>query len=156
ENALASWLLSPADIATIQERQKGGAELRDRLDLREELAVLGESAGVGVQPEQLVRWAESPNRLVARWILPVAVLMPLLVIGAVVFWNSSGLVSPLIAILAIEFGVMRSLRDHLADVFRSTEEAFDSLRLLAELTERLESEPVQSPLAKRLVAQLSS
>jgi MutS-like protein len=156
ENALASWLLSPAVIATIQERQQGTAELRDRLDLREELAVLGESAGVGVQPEQLVRWAESPNRLTARWILPVAVLMPLLLIGAVLFWNSSGLVSPLIAILAIEYGVMRSLRAHLADVFRSTEEAFDNLRLLAELTERLESEPVQSPLATRLVAQLSS
>jgi hypothetical protein len=109
-----------------------------------------------VQPEQLVRWAESPNRLTAWWILPVALLMPLLVIGAVVFWNSSDLVSPLIAVLAIEYGVMRSLRNHLADVFRSTEEAFDNLRLLATLTERLESEPVQTPLAKRLIAQLSS
>jgi hypothetical protein len=156
ENALASWLLSPAVIATIQERQKASAELRDRLDLREELAVLGDSAGVGVQPEQLVRWAQSPNRLVARWILPIAVLMPALVIGAIVLWNTSGLVSPLIAILAIEYGVLRSLRERLADVFRSTEEAFDSLRLLAALTQRLESEPVQSALAKRLVMQLSS
>ncbi len=156
ENALAAWLLSPSPITTIQERQKSSGELRDRLDLREELAVLGESAGVGVQPEQLVRWAESPNRLTAWWILPVALLMPLLVIGAVVLWNSSGLVSPLIAVLAIEYGVMRSLRNHLADVFRSTEEAFDNLRLLAALTERLESEPVQTSLAKRLIAQLSS
>ena len=156
ETALASWLLSPTDIATVLQRQKSNAELRARLDLREDLAVLGETAGVGVQPAELVRWAESPNRLTARWILPVALLLPLAAIAAVVFWNSSGLPSPLIAVLAIEYGVMRLLRKHLADVFSTTEQAFDSLRLLAALTERLEREPVQTDLAKRLVAQLSS
>jgi hypothetical protein len=156
ENALASWLLSPADIATILERQKSSAELRERLDLREDLAVLGATSGVGVQPEELVRWAEAPNSLTARWILPVALVMPLLVIAAVVFWNSSGLISPLLAVLAIEYGVVRTLRKSLNEMFSTTEHAFDSLRLLAELTVRLEREPVQTALAKRLVAQLSS
>jgi hypothetical protein len=156
ESALAAWLLSPAALATIQQRQASGAELRECLDLREDLAVLGETAGVGVQPEELVRWAESPNRLTAGWILPIALLLPALLIAAVVFWNSSGLVSPLIVVLAVEYAVMRSLRDHLADVFRSTEQAFDSLKLLAALTERLEREPVESALAQRLIAQLSS
>jgi MutS domain V len=156
ETALAAWLLSPTDIATVLQRQKSSAELRARLDLREDLAVLGETAGVGVQPAELVRWAESPNRLTARWILPVALLLPLAAIAAAVFWNSSGLPSPLIAVLAIEYGVMRLLRKHLTDVFSTTEQAFDSLRLLAALTERLEREPVQTDLAKRLVAQLSS
>jgi hypothetical protein len=156
ESALASWLLAPAPLTSIQERQQSTAELREHLDLREDLAVLGETAGVGVQPEELVRWAESPNRLTARWILPVALLLPVLVIAALVFWNSSGLISPLIVVLAVEYAVMRSLRNHLDEVFRSTEQAFDSLRLLAALTERLEREPVQSTLAKRLAAQLSS
>lgn len=156
ESALAAWLLSPAAVATIQERQKSSAELRERLDLREDMAVLGETAGVGVQPEELVRWAESPNRLTAGWILPVALLLPLLLIAAVVLWDSSGLVAPIVVVLALEYGVVRSLRKHLTDVFRSTEQAFDNLRLLAALTERLEREPVESALVKRLVAQLSS
>jgi hypothetical protein len=156
ENALAAWLVSPASVATIQERQKGSAELRERLDLREDVAVLGETAAVGVQPEELARWAESSNRLTAGWILPAALLLPLLLIAAVVFWNSFGLVAPLIVVLALEYGVVRLLRNHLADVFRSTEQAFDGLRLLAALTERLEREPVETALAKRLVAQLSS
>ncbi|HEY7641089.1 MAG TPA: hypothetical protein VH814_15285 [Steroidobacteraceae bacterium] len=156
ENALAAWLLSPAEVATIQERQQSSAELRDRLDLREDLAVLGETAGVGVQPAELVRWAESPNRLTAGWILPVALLLPLLLIVAAVIGKSYGLVAPLVVVLALEYAVMRSLREHLAEVFRSTEQAFDGLRLLAALTERLEREPVESALAKRLVAQLSS
>ena len=120
------------------------------------MAVLGETAGVGVQPEELVRWAESPNRLTAGWILPVALLLPLLLIAAVVLWDDSGLVAPIVVVLALEYGVVRSLRNHLADVFRSTEQAFDNLRLLAALTQRLEREPVESDLAKRLVAQLSS
>lgn len=156
ESALAAWLLSPAAVATIQERQQSSAELRERLDLREDMAVLGETAGVGAQPEELVHWAESPNRLVAGWILPVALLLPLLLIVAVWLWNSSGLVAPLVVVLALEYGVVRSLRNHLAEVFRSTEQAFDGLRLLAALTQRLEREPIESVLAKRLVAQLSS
>jgi hypothetical protein len=156
ENVLATWLLSPAAVATIQERQEGGADLRERLDLREDVAVLGETAGVGVHPEELVRWAEAPNRLTARWILPVALLVPVLLIVALVLWDRTHLIAPVIVVLALEYGVMRSVRDHLKEVFRSTEQAFDGLKLLAALTERLEREPVDSVLARRLIAQLSS
>jgi hypothetical protein len=156
ENALAKWLLAPASVPTVVERQQSSAELRERLDLREDLAVLGETAAVGVQPEELVRWAESPNRLTAGWILPVALLMPVLLILAVVLYNSAELIAPIIVVLALEYGIVRSLRNHLAETFRSTEQAFDSLRLLADLTARLEREPVATALAKRLLAQLSS
>jgi hypothetical protein len=156
ENALASWLLAPAPVATVQERQRGIAELRERLDLREDLAVLGETAGVGVQPEELVRWAESPNQLRVGWVLPVALVLPVLLIATLVIWSNTGLASPLIVVLALEFGVMRLLRRQLVDVFNSTERAFDSLKLLASLTARLELEPVQTVLSKRLLGQLSS
>ena len=102
------WRLLP--FAAALERQQSVAELRERLDLREDLAVLGETAGVGVQPEELVSWAESPNRLTAGWILPVALLLPLLLIAALFFWNYSGLASPTVAVLALEFAVVRLLR----------------------------------------------
>jgi MutS-like protein len=156
ENALASWLLAPAAVATVVERQQAIAELRERLDLREDLAVLGETAGVGVQPEELVRWAESPNQLPVAWVLPVALVLPLLLIATLVIWSNTGIASPLIGVLALEFGVMRLLRRRLVDVFNSTERAFDSLKLLASLTTRLEREPVQTALSRRLLAQLSS
>jgi len=106
ENVLASWLLAPASVPAALERQQSIAELRDRLELREDLAVLGETAGVGVQPEELVGWAESPTRLTAGWILPVALLLPLLLIAALFFWNYSGLASPTVAVLALEFAVV--------------------------------------------------
>ena len=63
ERTLAAWLLSPAPTSTVLQRQQSIAELRDRLDLREDLAVLGETAEVGVRPEELSRWAESANQL---------------------------------------------------------------------------------------------
>ena len=156
ENALASWLLAPAQIVTVLERQQSAAELRERLDLREDLAVLGETADVGVQPEELVRWAESPNQLRVGWVLPVALVMPLLLIATLVVWSATGLLTPLVVVLALEFGVMRLLRRPLAEVLGSTEQAFDNLKLLAGLTARLEREPAETALSKRLLAQLSS
>jgi hypothetical protein len=156
ENVLASWLLAPASVAAVLERQQSIAELRDRLDLREDLAVLGETAGVGVQPDELVGWAESPNRLTAGWILPVALLLPLLLIATLFFWNYSGLASPTVAVLALEFAVVRLLRQRLRDVLGSTEQVFDNLKLLADLTARLEREPTTAALSKRLIGQLSS
>ena len=156
ESALASWLVAPAAIATVLERQQSVAELRERVALREDLAVLGENAGVGVQPEELVRWAESPNQLRVSWILPVALVLPLLLIASLVIWSTTGVAAPLIVVLGLEFGVVRLLRKQLRDLFDSTEQAFDNLKLLASLTERLEHEPAETALSKRLLSQLSS
>jgi hypothetical protein len=156
ENALASWLVAPAPVATVLERQESVAELRERVDLREDLAVLGENAGVGVQPDELVRWAESPNQLRVGWVLPVALVLPLLLIATLVIWSTTGVAAPLMVVLGLEFGVVRLLRKQLRDLFGSTEQAFDNLKLLASLTERLEREPVEKALSKRLLGQLSS
>ena len=45
-------------------------------------AILGETADVGVRPEELSRWAESANQLTQRWMLPTAVLLPVLLIDS--------------------------------------------------------------------------
>ena len=156
ERTLAGWLLSPAPTSMVLQRQQSIAELRDRLDFREDLAVLGETAEVGVRPEELSRWAESANQLTQRWILPVALLLPVLLIAAAIFWNVTAMASPFVAILLLELGVVRLLRKRLAEVLSSTEQAFDKLRLLADLTARLEHEPLDAPLSKQLLKRLSS
>jgi hypothetical protein len=156
ERTLANWLLSPASTSVVLQRQQSIAELRDRLDFREELAVLGETTEVGVRPEELSRWAESANQLTQRFLLPAALLLPVLLIGAVIFWNVTAMASPLIAILVLEQGVVGLLRKRLMTVLGSTEQAFDKLRLLADLTARLEREPLAAPLSKQLLQRLSS
>jgi hypothetical protein len=149
-------LLASAPTSIVLQRQQSIAELRDRLDFREELAVLGETAEVGVRPEELSRWAESANQLTQRWILPAALLLPVLLIAALIFWNVTAMASPFVAILLLELGVVRLLRKRLTEVLGSTEQAFDKLRLLADLTARLEHEPLDAPLSKQLLQRLSS
>jgi hypothetical protein len=156
ERTLAAWLLSPASASTVLQRQHSIAELRDRLDLRENLAVLGESAEVGVRPEELSRWAESANQLTQRFLLPAALLLPVLLIAALIFWNVTAIASPLVAILLLELIVVRLLRKRLAEALGSTEQAFDQLRLLADLTTRLTREPLDAPLSRQLLQRLSS
>jgi hypothetical protein len=156
ERRLADWLLSGAPTSVVLQRQQSIAELRDRLDLREDLAILGESAEVGVRPEELSRWAESANQLTQRWILPAALLLPVLLVAALIFWNVTALASPLIAILLLELGVVRLVGKRLIEVLGSTEQAFDKLRLLADLTARLTHEPLNAPLSKQLLQRLSS
>src|SRR5690606_29936492 len=70
EDTLASWLLSPAAPDVIRSRHACLHDLRDRLDLREDVAVLGTHANVGVRPDSLLAWAETPNVLTGpapRW-----------------------------------------------------------------------------------------
>jgi hypothetical protein len=60
EDTLARWLLAPADPATIAGRQQAVNELRSRLDLREDLAVVAEEARTGVDSAALAAWGEAP------------------------------------------------------------------------------------------------
>src|SRR5579872_4843213 len=59
EDTLARWLLEPADPETVRARQEAVNELRPLVDLREDLAVLGEEARSGVNPAALAAWGEA-------------------------------------------------------------------------------------------------
>ena len=61
EEALASWLLAPATPATIRERHEAVAELRPRLDLREDLELLGVEVRGGIDPAALAPGDEPPR-----------------------------------------------------------------------------------------------
>ncbi len=56
---LASWLLAPAEPGEVLRRQAAIAELRDRVELREELAVTGDDVGEARDAHGLAVWAEA-------------------------------------------------------------------------------------------------
>ena len=91
EETLAGWLLAPARPDEVRERQASVTELRTLTDLREEIALLGEEAGVGVQPAALVEWAESPNLLTQSALLMSAVMLPLAAVASIIIWSIAGL-----------------------------------------------------------------
>ncbi|MGA8184055.1 MAG: DNA mismatch repair protein MutS [Terriglobia bacterium] len=59
EEALARWLLAPAPVDEIYARHAAVTDLRTRLGLREDLAVMGEDVRSKVHPDVLAAWAEA-------------------------------------------------------------------------------------------------
>src|SRR5215469_18601928 len=62
DEMLAGWLLRPATVEAARARQDAVKELRPKLDLREDIAVLGEDVKARLHPDALRSWASAPNR----------------------------------------------------------------------------------------------
>lgn len=148
EARLASWLLAPAPPDEVRARQRAVAALAPRLDLREDLAVLGDDVRAAVNPAALAAWGEAPG-LVEPWLLQASLALAAAAVGAAVAWALGLGPVPLVAILVAEWGFARSLREPVARVLVGLERPAAELRVVAELLARLEAEPVDDP---RLVA----
>lgn len=156
ETTLAGWLLGPADIATILERHVSIADLRRRLDLREYLATRGEPAAIALDPQMLVGWAVAPNRLDRAWIQWSAPILAGLAVLSVVAWAIWEVRFPLLAVLLAEFAAAYYLRDSIHQAISAVERAYEDLKSLAVLLNRLETERFDAPPLRTLVQKLSS
>jgi hypothetical protein len=156
EATLARWLCSPADVGIVHERQAAIADLRDRLDLHEDLAILGGSAPIALHPEMLLAWAQAPNRLNRLWIRWAAPLLALLAVLAAIVWAVWGMSFPLLAVLLIEIAVTSYLKTPIREAIIAVESAFEDLKNLSGLMHRIESEHFDAPPLRALVHALSS
>lgn len=156
EDTLAQWLLSPSPVERIRERHAAVEELRDQLDLREDLAVLGEDVGVGVHPAALLKWAESPNLMKPLWIRWLAPFLAALAVSAAVVWAHWGIATPLVLIVVIEAIVTYKLKKPLEEVLHGTEHAFRDLDLLSGVLARVEAHTFQAPRLQALQRELLS
>ncbi len=148
EEALAAWLLSPAPVDQVLPRQASVTELRVELDLREDLAVLGEDAGVGVHPDDLVKWAEAPNQLQSSWIPRVAPVLAVLATFAAFAWGYWGIATPFLVLVVVEGLLKYRVRKPMESVLDETEHAFHDLDLLSGVLARVEAHTFHSePLA---------
>jgi hypothetical protein len=156
EETLAAWLLAPAAVAEIGERHVAIGELRDQLDLREDLAVLGEDASVGVYPDALFGWAEAPNRMNPQWLQWVApFLAAAATVGALVWWRL-GIATPFLLIVLIEGFIAYRLNKGLEELLFGSEKAFRDLGLLSAILERLENQTFRTLRLQALQQELSS
>jgi hypothetical protein len=155
---LANWLLYPADPDEILRRQHAVAELRDRLDLREEWVSLGEVSVERVEASQLSDWVSAPpaDAVPALRVLAVALPVALLVAGALV---GLGLISarwPLIIglPLAMEALVAAALRRKTREVTGNVVLPSFELGTIAPLLSCLEKQQFECPLLRALQARL--
>jgi MutS domain V len=156
EDTLAKWLLSPAPIDQIAERHAAVRELRDQLDLREDLAVLGEEARVGVHPEDLLGWAKAPNGMKPDWLRSLAAALVLAVIAAAAVWWVYGIATFFLLIVLIEGLARYRLRRPLLAVLQGSERAFRNLDLLAGVLKRIEQHRFSAPRLRTLQRELAS
>jgi hypothetical protein len=156
EDALASWLLSPSTLAEIGDRHRAITDLRDRLDLREEMAIVGEDLRVGVHPGALTEWAEAPNQLTSQGLSGVALLLAILAVVAAIVWARTGMKTPFFTILMAEAILFAELRKPMQAILHSADQALEDIKLLTALLVRLEREQFDSPRMKVLQQQLSS
>ncbi len=154
--ALAQWLLGPANLATIRERHACIADLRGRVDLREELAVAGEPAQITLHAETLVAWAGAPNLLDRAWIRWTAPLLAVLAVASLVAWGIAGVLYPLLAVLLVETAVAYFLKDAIRQAITAVESAYEDLKGLSLLLNRIEAEQFDAAPLRALVLKLSS
>lgn len=146
ERMLADWLLTPAAFQVARERQASVRELATNLDLREEMALLGEDIQSTVDAEKLASWGSAPevvfpNSLrIASLALSIAGLISLTLKLAEVWplW-------PLIGILGVNSLIIFLIRKQAAQVSVAIELAAHNLGLLSLLIQRLEREQFASP-----------
>ncbi|MBN9616496.1 MAG: mismatch repair protein [Acidobacteriales bacterium] len=158
EDTLAHWLLSPFPVTAITDRHASVAELRNRLDLREDMAISGEEEKLktGVHPKALLEWAEQPAQLKRQSLRWTALLLAILSIAGAIVWGETGIKTPFLLVLVVESFIAFSLKDRLNRVFAGTDRALADLHLLSSLLSRLEREPFHSPGLQLLKQQLTS
>ncbi|MDZ4858727.1 MAG: DNA mismatch repair protein MutS [Candidatus Hydrogenedentes bacterium] len=142
ERTLAAWLTAPADAAMVRSRQEALQEMRDRLDLGEELSLLGSDVNRGVLPEVLVKWAEAPQTFTTNTPRRIAFVVGAYNLLALAAWialetgPSPLLLGMIVAVLAERITGNRAHR-----VVESVSEPCRELDVLARVLARLEREP---------------
>ncbi|AMV39408.1 MutS-related protein [Planctomyces sp. SH-PL62] len=153
EDALAAWLLAPATPEVVATRHEAVLELRPRLDLREDLELLGADVRAGIDPAALAAWGESSRVFCSPALRVVAALLAGLGATSVIgyFWfQTPGFFLALLLVLAIEaaFGLWLSRR--VDTVLDGVDERAHDLIVLSGLLDRLEREPLDRPLLRSL------
>ena len=151
EETLAGWLRAPADPDEVRARQEAVAELRPRLDLREDLACLGAVVPAGVDLEGLAGWGAGPPvpgalaaRLAATGVAALAVV-------ALVAWAAGWTTSlPFAAAVAVEIALSQYLRPRVRQILGPVEQRARELLVFAGLLGRIENEPAASPRLRAL------
>lgn len=159
ESTLAQWLLAPAGRDEIVLRQGAVEELRTRLDLREDLALLGQDFRVSGHPDALAQWGAAAPISFPGWMRVVAPLLALTSLGLLIAMFTSDLRDPririaFIATAALEGLLVLPLRERIARVVLAVGKPGHDLALLAQVLKRLEAEQFSSPKLRELRARL--
>jgi hypothetical protein len=140
EDILAAWLLWPASIEEVRQRQEAVAELRQRLDVREELAVLGAELPVGKHLQEFATWGNVEPILVSPRLRFAALLLMGLSVAAFVAWMLGAGPVPLLSTLILEGMLTLTVRNQVRRVLEHLEQRATVLSPFAQILQYLEGQ----------------
>jgi MutS domain V len=154
EEFLARWLKSGSPVPDILERQNVIADLREKLDLREQLAMLGEDLRVRLDPSSLCAWAEDTNLLpTGPWRIVAAVLTAAFGV-ALLYYLFTAKIAAVLVVVLFEAAIYRWLKLRAARVSDGIGTNGEGLILFADILQRLEDEKFSSPRLQGFAARL--
>jgi hypothetical protein len=157
EQTLANWLLAPGDPPSVGARQAAIDDLRDRVDVREQLALTGDSVSAWLDTASLASWGAQPPLLTGTWPRAVGVGLALANLAALVagfVFEASSVWLALSVGGSVAFSMIWRRRVH--TVIASVNAPARHLRLLAEVLALVESERVSAPHLASLFARLEA
>jgi hypothetical protein len=127
------------------------------VDLREQLALLGDDVRAGVHAGSLAAWGSAPAVLRSRLIPAAAGLLAVAaVVSLVLWWAGAVSLAPVAACLAAELAFALPLRSRVLHVIGAVGAASHELAVLSHILSLLEREPFASPRLKELGSLLAS
>lgn len=163
EATLARWLLAPASAAVVAARQQAIAELAPRLDLREEIALLGEDIRGAVDAGSLETWAAEPAWHPTAAERGLALAFPTVTVLLFAAWDLGWLAGlgafaawPMVAAAAAQTAFALRLRPRVLVALRRATQPAVHLALLSDLLARLEHERFHAERLTALQAEVQS
>ncbi|MBW2390117.1 MAG: DNA mismatch repair protein MutS [Deltaproteobacteria bacterium] len=158
QETLATWLKTQASAEVARARQAAVVELTPRLELREDVALLGEDLKTQFNSKAMIAWANAPSVFEAKKSLNwIAAAASGLSVAGLVAWLAAGL-GPLPFLFALIpqtiFGAL--MRKRVSPILATVEKPTRDLALLRDLLSRLENETVSSPLLVSLRERLQT
>ncbi|HEU5410974.1 MAG TPA: hypothetical protein VFU57_08140 [Candidatus Acidoferrales bacterium] len=150
ERRLAEWLLQNSSVSEIRERQEIVRALREKLDLREQIALLGTDLARELNGEALISWAETRASTVNAWVRMGVVQLALFQAATVVLWAAAGRYLPFLIVLVVNMNVYALLRKRAEKAISGIGANESGLLIFSRILERMEAEQFASERLGRI------
>ena len=155
EAMLARWLLAPSDPGEISARQAAVAELAAAVDLREQLAVVGEGP-LAIDTSAVVAWAEAPPHPVLRGLRALSLLSAAAVLLTTGYLVLTGNIVPVLVVLILEALVFRGARQRMEQELHLAGSRVRDLDALSALVTLVQTASFDAPRLAGLSAALKA
>ncbi len=157
ERTLAAWLLAPGEHSDVAARQRAVEDMRWRVDLREDMALLGEDVRAAVDDKGLAAWGANPPARFFPGARLTAFVLACATVATLAAWGSGYVtLRPFLYVALAEMAFLLAVHRSVGQVTEAVTMPARELGIMAALLERLESEEFSAPALVALRQRLNA